>query len=267
MLNMCLPIATSVGYMGRNRPDDVRVVQSLLNKFAKTAGFVPLEVDGHAGSRTLRAIRRFQQQIIRLRNPDGRVDPVGATIRWLNRPAGSTSAGEGGAVRGRTGGVKAGILEYLEAVAAHYHKTIRVTSGKRSPRDQARAMWGSWDRHLKRGMIYVYLRTHPKVQEELDGYYITAKETPRTKPADAEAARKKFYARVESIARQLSRHLSGEAVDVGLATDSKVLGALKSGLRYVCETHNGAVRCHHFDTRGIGKAPTVSPELAAKWPK
>lgn len=74
----------SVGENGENNPRDVRTVQRLLNKH-----IVPplrnLSIDGIAGKNTIGAIKHFQSVVVKMRTPDGRVDPGGKTIRRLNR--------------------------------------------------------------------------------------------------------------------------------------------------------------------------------------
>lgn len=74
-------LQASVGQGGENRPDDVRLVQTLLNARRPT-GF-PLGTDGLCGLSTVTAIRRFQSQVMGLKSPDGRVDPGSLTLRAL----------------------------------------------------------------------------------------------------------------------------------------------------------------------------------------
>jgi peptidoglycan hydrolase-like protein with peptidoglycan-binding domain len=78
-----------VGQKVVNRPDDVRTVQSALNRFSPAQGgpVAPLQVDGKCGPKTLAAIHRFQ--LARLGWSDDRVDPGGPTIGYLSQnPAG-----------------------------------------------------------------------------------------------------------------------------------------------------------------------------------
>lgn len=70
-------IDASVGAGGTNTPADVRVVQDLLNRAAKAQ----LSVDGDCGPQTRAAILDYQSTF--LKNPDGRVDPDGQTLRRL----------------------------------------------------------------------------------------------------------------------------------------------------------------------------------------
>lgn len=68
----------SVGQSGKNRTEDVLIVQLLL----KARGEDPGPANGHISDRTIDAIRDFQARF--LSNPDGRVDPGGRTWRELN---------------------------------------------------------------------------------------------------------------------------------------------------------------------------------------
>jgi hypothetical protein len=74
-------LQASVGQDGQNKPDDVRLVQALLNA-RRTNGF-PLELDGLCGPFTLSDIRRFQRQAVGMSSPDGRVEPGSLTLRAL----------------------------------------------------------------------------------------------------------------------------------------------------------------------------------------
>jgi hypothetical protein len=62
----------SVGQGGTNNPEDVKAVQAALN----------IAVDGQCGGGTIGAIKAFQKSIGQA-NPDGRIDPGGATARAL----------------------------------------------------------------------------------------------------------------------------------------------------------------------------------------
>jgi hypothetical protein len=87
---MSATIRESVGINGKNRPDDVIVVQSLLNRIAPAKGgpSVKLKVDGKAGPKTKNAIQTFQLEHFGWKGADGRVDPNGPTLAKLNELAG-----------------------------------------------------------------------------------------------------------------------------------------------------------------------------------
>lgn len=75
-------INASVGEKGRNLYNDVKIVQKLLNEHSLPP-LRALKVDGIAGEATIAAIRHFQSVRVGMKNPDGRVDPGGLTLRKL----------------------------------------------------------------------------------------------------------------------------------------------------------------------------------------
>lgn len=76
-------LSGSVGEGGKNRDPDVRRVQALLNEHVAELGLPELAVDGDAGDKTIRAIRRYQQAICGIAAPDGRIDVGGRTWKAL----------------------------------------------------------------------------------------------------------------------------------------------------------------------------------------
>jgi peptidoglycan hydrolase-like protein with peptidoglycan-binding domain len=87
--------AVGAGFPPRclNRPDDVRKIQSALNRFSPGEGgpVEKLVADGIAGKLTKAAIRRFQAEAVSgIKGADGIVDIDGPTIRRLR--AGSAAA-------------------------------------------------------------------------------------------------------------------------------------------------------------------------------
>lgn len=70
------------------RDRDVLLVQQLLNKHRMPTA-AALAEDGTIGPKTIAAIEEFQRRVVKMSNPDGRVDPNGATLRAL---AGQTPA-------------------------------------------------------------------------------------------------------------------------------------------------------------------------------
>ncbi len=71
-------IAASVGAGGANKPEDVKVVQTLLAE----NGVDPGPMDGACSDTLIEAIKSFQRRFASW--PDGRVDPKGRTLRELN---------------------------------------------------------------------------------------------------------------------------------------------------------------------------------------
>jgi hypothetical protein len=73
----------SVERGGNNRTGDVKLIQQLLNR-SRTPGQFLLRVDGVCGLRTIAAIEDFQLKSLRLRLPDGIVQPSGPTMAALS---------------------------------------------------------------------------------------------------------------------------------------------------------------------------------------
>lgn len=75
-------LSGSVGRGGVNRPEDVRLIQRLINANLPVP-LAPLAEDGTCGPKTIFAIETYQQRVLGMSPPDGRVDPGGATFRSL----------------------------------------------------------------------------------------------------------------------------------------------------------------------------------------
>jgi peptidoglycan hydrolase-like protein with peptidoglycan-binding domain len=77
-------IGGSVGLGGSNVPQDVSLVQGMLNavRALSLEGLPPLKIDGRIGPLTTAAIKRFQQSTLGF--SDGRIDPAGRTLARLN---------------------------------------------------------------------------------------------------------------------------------------------------------------------------------------
>ncbi|MEM1384023.1 MAG: peptidoglycan-binding protein [Pseudomonadota bacterium] len=142
-------ISASVGKGGENNPDDVKIVQTLLNSFAKDGNLTKLKVDSKCGNKTESAIATFQKNLLGVR-PDSKIDPRNITFSALNagpkalhhysklqKPAGEKAKPR---VIGKTLGVNKKILNLLNEVSAHYDTPIKVTSGLRTPQQQAQVM-------------------------------------------------------------------------------------------------------------------------------
>lgn len=246
-------IVQSVGRGGANLVPDVKLIQRLLNRHVANLKLSKVAEDGNCGPKTIAAITIFQREVLKVPSPDGKVAAGGKTFVALGKEPSaapkSASAGHKGSVKGRLSGVNPRIIEYLQAVADHYGVTIDVVSGKRDSKGQAEAMWTGWAGHLRRGEIYTYLKRNAAVRKKLDDLY----------NANSKA---KFAEEISRIGREISRHLTGEAVDVALSTNSKIISALSAGLHYLPEKNSLGIKCHHFDTRRLVSASSVK----MKWP-
>jgi putative chitinase len=79
---MC--IATPVGPNAANRFEDVKAIQVLLNLNRERSGVATaVAEDGVWGRQSQDAVTAFQRVVVGMSNPDGRVDPGGATLREL----------------------------------------------------------------------------------------------------------------------------------------------------------------------------------------
>src|SRR5210317_2225627 len=80
-------IRRSVGRRGINHPDDVRIIQNLLNAHLPAMQHSDgLEVNGRHDRTLSRAITAFQVEVMQMLSPDGRVDVGGRTLAALNAP-------------------------------------------------------------------------------------------------------------------------------------------------------------------------------------
>ncbi|MDO6777199.1 TIGR02594 family protein [Shewanella sp. 3_MG-2023] len=85
-----IKLTQAVGLGGANNLNDVKAVQTALNKLLK---LIPptqsLKIDGRLGSRpdiskTVAAIKLFQSKVLNMLRPDGRIDANGRTHRKMN---------------------------------------------------------------------------------------------------------------------------------------------------------------------------------------
>jgi peptidoglycan hydrolase-like protein with peptidoglycan-binding domain len=90
-LTQSLGIKAAVGAQpgAANNRADVEVVQRLLNEHVTRVGYPTQPVNGLVSPQTIDAIKKFQQKVVGMKLPDGRVDPAGTTLRKLNEPAGT----------------------------------------------------------------------------------------------------------------------------------------------------------------------------------
>lgn len=157
-----------------------------------------------------------------------------------------------GRLTGKTQGVQKKILDVLFEVSSYYGETIHVVSGLRDKKGQASAMYNGWNSHLKRGKIYSYLRSHEDFRVELDGF---------VQAGDKKGFIACMFKKAEW--KYISRHLSGQAVDVTTRTDQKIIDALGTCLRYLAERNSEGIKCHHFDNRKL--IYPVPDSVKKKW--
>ena len=78
-------ISNSVGATGLNKPVDVMIVQHLLNLNYDVADY-QTPITGALDNAMIQAIKRFQQNALAMKTPDGRITPGGITFRRLANP-------------------------------------------------------------------------------------------------------------------------------------------------------------------------------------
>jgi hypothetical protein len=129
-------IGASVGHRGVNRPDDVTVVQTLLNlNIVHLRPRSPLDVSGDCDATTIEAITVFQRRVLGHARPDGRVDPDGHTLARLSEAEPRSITLTGLPLPEPAARV---LSEILSAAGLD---TARVTSVTRTPAEQARVMF------------------------------------------------------------------------------------------------------------------------------
>ncbi|WP_226664180.1 peptidoglycan-binding domain-containing protein [Microbulbifer aggregans] len=77
-------IEGSVGFGGKNKKSDVQFVQDLLALLSEQDLRMPeIGVDGVSGPMTIDAVSKFQTFYVKLKKPDGRIDPNGRSEKVL----------------------------------------------------------------------------------------------------------------------------------------------------------------------------------------
>jgi peptidoglycan hydrolase-like protein with peptidoglycan-binding domain len=80
-----ITITSSVGGTGRNKPVDVMIIQHPPNLNYDVADY-QTRITGTVDDEMIQAIKRFQQNALGSKKPDGRVDPGGKTFATLAAP-------------------------------------------------------------------------------------------------------------------------------------------------------------------------------------
>lgn len=247
---------------------EVRHLQELLLKNLKL-NESKFKIDGDFGKLTDKATREFQKKT--KLSVDGKAGP--ATFGALAKKGDSKSrkfaesiakkapkesqakSGDSkGKITGKKSGVNTKIIAFVQGVADHYGATININSGKRTNKEQGEIMYKYWVKNLKRGNLYIKIRSDKKLQKKLDDLYEKAK-------GGDSAAKKEFVETIAKDATSYSRHVTGQAIDIPKNTPTNIRNALKTGLREVVEN-----LCFHYDNRKIS-TPTVNDALRAKWKK
>ena len=246
-------IHQSVGKNAVNNESDVELVQTLLNARGTTQPL--LRVDKKMGALTIAAIEKFQSKVVGIQ-PDGVISPGLRTWNVLSKGQ-SNNLAHGGhnknigigtpwpQIRVKDNSVDLNIddrlINYLIAAGDFFGATLVVTSGLRDVYQQSDSMWNNWDAIMdkKSTLHYIYLEQNPKVKAQLNEFC-------------AKGDKNSFTSRIKEIGKDISRHLVGEAVDIKLETDHRIIDALRKGLHFIDERKSdGTPICKHFDLRNI----------------
>jgi flagellar protein FlgJ len=139
---------SSVGKGATNSEPDVLAVQQLLNHSLEfIRPLAGLKEDGVCGTRTVEAIRMFQERRLRMKAPDCRIDPGRATYRALIAHAGASPAYHAKSVSATKipSHVEAfitAVLPGLRKVKANWNVPIAVCLAQA-------AIESGWGRHVK----------------------------------------------------------------------------------------------------------------------
>ncbi|KHA53788.1 hypothetical protein [Sulfitobacter geojensis] len=146
---MASKLAGSVGRKGKNAPDDVKTVQTLLNGFASKLKTAKLKPDGAPSPKLEQLIGTFQSEICGFK-PDFRIDPGKGTIKKLMGGPAKAESEHKAAVKK----VKKDLLSDRDKVMAKLIKEAEaIAKAKGMPQTAARVLYngveqsvmGAWD--------------------------------------------------------------------------------------------------------------------------
>ncbi|GHF72820.1 hypothetical protein [Seohaeicola zhoushanensis] len=145
-----------------------------------------------------------------------------------------------GTVTGKTAGIERKLMNVLNAVSAHFGQPIDIVSGQRNRNQQLSEMFANWQSHLRNGRDNAYLAANEKLRLELE--------------ALKQAKDRKTF--IEVLGRKadldkLSRHMSGDEVDLAANTDPAIVEALASCLNHRQGRNSEGKRVHHFDNSRV----------------
>jgi hypothetical protein len=282
---MAKKISSSVGKGGKNKPEDVKIVQELLNAFTKMCGFKKLDEDGLIGPKTISAIAEFQKTAVGMSKPDSRIDTNGDSFSVLSKGPKKAEAelkkseeaekekkeaaeakkakaekstevvDKGKAqVRGETRGVDKKILAVLEAVSAYYGKPIHIECGKQDASGPLNAdqLWQDWETKLGNGDKVSALKGNSDLLKELKRCYVAAEKK------EFDKCLAKLSGKSNNKASEA--HAAGRAIDISKNTDRKMVDALSTILRY--ENEGNVI---HFDDGGKSIPKAITEDMKKKW--
>ncbi len=159
---------------------------------------------------------------------------------------------------GKTSGVIAEIIDFLDLVAQHSGKDIKVLDGKRDAATQAKRMYKFWDTTVDHGKVYVAGGSLTEAnRQKLDADWETAQDNA----ADAAARKTAEVEFMKLAAKTPSLHVVGKAVDLDA-------GALTGPAKAVIVKYMKQVKekgCFHVQYKGkLPDEATIKKELGVK---
>ncbi len=176
-------ITKSVGENGANLPVDVKKIQIIINNnlhlLPKTK---KLKEDSKIGNLTISAIRTYQAEVVKILNPDVRIDPNGKTLRSLAKTARKPRPANVSAFINKT-------LQVAKKIKAKYKIPISVLIAQA-------ALESGWGRHVKDN-AYFGIKSHKSkgaatsftTTEFINGQKVTMKDSFRAYANFGEAAK------------------------------------------------------------------------------
>jgi len=155
-------------------------------------------------------------------------------------PAAPAAEGPVARVTGKTTGIDRKILNVLNEVSAFFDKPIAVISGLRVQKDQAMALYTNWQSHLRRGKDNAWLAKNEKLRLQLDDL-----KQAKNRDGFIDLLNRK------GDWKALSRHLTGDEVDLPASTDPEIVEAIATCLNHTPGRNSEGDRCHHFDNSTV----------------
>lgn len=156
-------------------------------------------------------------------------------------------------LQGNTDGVGDDIVQFLGAIATFFNATLVITSGFRTPSQQAAAMYKNWLK-LQRGAVYSKKTLPEAARRKLDNLYRTSKDGKASPPARQRARTAFLKLAIEQVGGK-SMHSKGRAVDMTQASvPSAVFKAVTTRMTRVPEGNRRDI--YHFECLAVIPAVT-----------
>lgn len=159
---------------------------------------------------------------------------------------------------GKTAGVNQEILDFLDLVAQHSGKDIKILDGKRDAATQAKRMYKFWATTVDHGKVYVAGGSLTEAnRQKLDADW----ETAHDDAADATAKKTAEAEFMKLAAKTPSLHVVGKAVDL---EEGSLSGPAKTVIvKYMKQVKEKG--CFHVQYKGkLPDEATIKKDLGVK---